>query len=153
MTALARALATWFGCGYAPKGPGTAGSLGAIVPAWLAGHYLGWPPLAIAALGLAIVPVGVWAANVLIRQSGLKDPQQVVIDEVAGQWIACAGASHLGWIPCAGAFVLFRLFDIWKPWPVRRAEALPGGLGVMADDVLAGVYAALVLWAAGWFNR
>ena len=79
-------------------------------------------------------------------------PGIVVVDEVIGQWIALAGARTLNWKSWLAAFVLFRLFDIWKPPPVRQLEALPGGLGINADDVMAGVYAALVLLLAGWFN-
>jgi phosphatidylglycerophosphatase A len=76
----------------------------------------------------------------------------VVIDEVVGQWIALGGCSHLNWKAWILAFLLFRLFDIWKPWPVRQLESLPTGTGIVVDDCMAGVYAALVLAAAGWFN-
>jgi phosphatidylglycerophosphatase A len=75
-----------------------------------------------------------------------------VIDEVVGQWIAFAGAVRLNWKSLLAGFLLFRLFDIWKPFPVRRAEALPRGWGILADDIAAGLYAALVLYAAGCFN-
>jgi phosphatidylglycerophosphatase A len=80
---------------------------------------------------------------------GVKDPQGVVVDEVIGQWITLAGAGTLDWKSYLAAFALFRLFDIWKPPPVRQLEALPGGWGINADDAMAGVYAALVLWVAG----
>ena len=93
------------------------------------------------------------AATVSARAAKLKDPGFVVVDEVIGQWIALAGAHHYNWITYLAAFALFRLFDIWKPPPVRQLEALPGGWGINADDVMAGIYAALVLFAAGWFNR
>ena len=73
-------------------------------------------------------------------------------DEVIGQWISLAGARRFNWESCLAAFLLFRLFDIWKPPPVRQLERLPGGLGIVADDAMAGVYGALVLFAAGWFN-
>jgi len=76
----------------------------------------------------------------------------VVVDEVVGQWITLAGAFTLNWKSWLAAFVLFRLFDVWKPFPVRRLERLPGGVGIVADDAMAGVYSALVLFAAGWFN-
>jgi phosphatidylglycerophosphatase A len=76
----------------------------------------------------------------------------VVIDEVVGQWITLAGASTLNWKSWLTAFVLFRLFDIWKPPPVRQLERIPGGAGIVLDDAMAGIYAALVLYAAGWFN-
>jgi phosphatidylglycerophosphatase A len=81
-----------------------------------------------------------------------KDPGIVVIDEVIGQWIALAGARTLNWKTYLGAFILFRLFDIWKPAPVRQLESLPEGLGIVADDAMAGIYAALVLWLAAWFH-
>jgi phosphatidylglycerophosphatase A len=74
------------------------------------------------------------------------------VDEVIGQWIALAGARALNWKTYLAAFVLFRLFDIWKPTPVRQLERLPGGWGINADDVMAGLYAALVMWTAGCFN-
>jgi phosphatidylglycerophosphatase A len=76
----------------------------------------------------------------------------VVVDEVIGQWIALAGARALNWKSYLAAFALFRLFDIWKPAPVRQLERLPGGWGINADDVMAGLYAALVMWTAGCFN-
>jgi len=76
----------------------------------------------------------------------------VVIDEVLGQWLTLAGAAALNWKSWLAAFLLFRLFDIWKPFPVRQLEALPGGWGIVADDLMAGLYGALVLFAAGCFN-
>jgi phosphatidylglycerophosphatase A len=150
---LARLLATWFGCGYAPKGPGTAGSLAAVAIAWPLHAYAGLGPWGFAILGLALTGPAIWAAGVTARETGLKDPQIVVIDEVVGQWIALAGASGLTWKSWLAAFALFRAFDIWKPPPVRQLERLPGGTGIVLDDLMAGVYAALVMSAAGWFNR
>ena len=76
----------------------------------------------------------------------------MVVDEVVGQWIALAGAASFNWKSWLGAFVLFRLFDIWKPPPARQLDRIPGGVGIVFDDVASGIYAALVLWAAGWFN-
>ena len=148
----AELLGTWFGCGYWPWGPGTAGSLGAVIPAVLIERYAGWPPWAFGALGLLAFAPAVWAAGVVAREKQIEDPHIVVVDEVVGQWITIAGARELEWKSWLAAFVLFRLFDIWKPWPVNRLERLPGGLGIVADDAMAGVYGALVLWAAGWFN-
>ena len=94
----------------------------------------------------------VWAAGLTARTLQKKDPGLVVVDEVIGQWIALAGARTLTWETYLAAFVLFRLFDIWKPPPVRQLEALPGGWGINADDVMAGIYAALVLRLAGQFG-
>jgi len=88
---------------------------------------------------------------VVARESGRKDPQIVVIDEVVGQWITLAGAPRINWRSLLIAFALFRLFDIFKPPPVRNLERLPGGTGIVLDDAAAGVYAALALFAAGWY--
>jgi phosphatidylglycerophosphatase A len=143
-----KVLATWFGCGYVPKAPGTAASLCALAIAWL----LRLPPLGCGLLGLLLTGPAIWAADVTARETGVKDPQIVVADEVVGQWITLAGATTLNWRSWLAAFALFRLFDIWKPVPVRQLERLPGGLGIVADDAMAGVYGALVLFAAGWFN-
>jgi phosphatidylglycerophosphatase A len=149
---LARVIATWFWCGYAPKAPGTAGSLAALVIAWVLHAYTDISGLAFAALAVLLAIPGIWAAGVVARESGRKDPQVVVVDEVVGQWMTLAGAAVLNWKSWLLAFVLFRLFDIWKPPPVRQLERLPGGVGIVADDAMAGVYGALVLFAAGWFN-
>jgi len=148
---LAVALATWFGCGFFPIAPGTAGSLGAfvVIPLWL---HFGWHPLWLVALVLAFLPACIWAAGETARGSGRKDPGLVVIDEVLGQWLTLAGATTLNWKSMLAAFLLFRLFDITKPGPVRKLEALPGGTGIVADDLGAGLIGALVLSAAGWFN-
>jgi phosphatidylglycerophosphatase A len=148
----ARVVATWFFCGYAPVGPGTVGSAAALAIAWLLHRYAGFPAIAFAYLASLLGWPAVRSADVTAREAGLKDPQFVVVDEVVGQWIAIAGATRLNWKSWLGAFVLFRLFDIWKPPPVRQLERLPGGTGIVADDVMAGAYAALVLFAAGWFN-
>ena len=148
----ANLIATWFGCGYSPKAPGTVGSAAAIVIAILIERFAQWPPVAFAALAAAVSIPGIWAAGETARAAKLKDPQYVVVDEVAGQWLALAGAHTLNWKTWLAAFVLFRLFDIWKPAPVRQLESLPGGIGIVADDLAAGLYAALVLLLAGWFN-
>ena len=148
---LAFAIATWFGCGYAPFAPGTAGSLAALGIAYLL-STAGWRPLHFAALALVMLPVGIWSATITAQVSGAKDPSIVVVDEVLGQWITLAGATALNWKSWLAGFILFRLFDIWKPPPVRRLEALPSGAGIVADDVMAGVYGALVLFLMGCFN-
>ena len=100
---------------------------------------------------LALAP-GVWASHIFAAARGQEDPHEVVADEAIGQWITLIGATTYNWKSILGGFLLFRLFDIWKPFPVRQAEKLPGGFGIVADDVLAGVYGALVLFAAGCFN-
>jgi phosphatidylglycerophosphatase A len=148
----ANLISTWFGCGYAPIAPGTAGSLAAILIAWLLVTYAGWQPLWFGALALAATAPAIWAAGVTAEALSLNDPGVVVVDEVVGQWLALAGARPLNVKSWIGAFLLFRLFDIWKPVPVRQLEKLPGGVGIVADDLMAGVYAALVLSVAGCFN-
>lgn len=152
MTILARVIATWFYCGYAPVGPGTVGSAAAILIAWLLHTYASQSGMSLAVLGVALAIPGIWAAGVTARAINSKDPGIVVVDEVVGQWITLAGATDLNWRSWLVAFCVFRIFDIWKPPPVRQLEKLPGGLGIVADDAMAGVYGALVLFAAGWFH-
>ena len=145
---LARALATWFGCGYAPIAPGTVGAAAAVLIAWA----LGWGVVANLIAGIVSGIVGIWAATIEARNSGRKDPGHIVIDEVAGQWITLAGATAYNWQAFLYGFLLFRLFDIWKPPPVRQLEQLADGTGIMADDLMAGVYGAVVLYLAGYFH-
>ena len=152
MSALARLLGTFFYLGYVPKGPGTAGSLGALAIAWGLHTYLNTSAIYIAFFGLLLLAPAIWAAGRMAKDSGNKDPQIVVIDEVVGQWITLAGAAALNWKSWLAAFALFRVFDIWKPPPVRQMERIPGGAGIVLDDAIAGIYAALVLYAVGWFN-
>lgn len=146
MTRVAVALATAGGAGYAPIAPGTAGSAVGVVVYLLTRQ---WPLAWQLSLLLAIVAAGTWAASVTARAVGRDDPGLVVIDEVAGQLVTllATGASIGGAI--AGFFV-FRLFDIVKPWPARRLESLHGGPGIMADDLMAGIYGHLVLRALIW---
>ena len=151
-TKFAIQLATWFGCGYSPVAPGTAGSLAALVIGILLHEYAGFAAWHFLVLAAVLFVPATWAATITADVKKLKDPQIVVVDEVLGLWISLAGARTLNWKSYLAAFALFRLFDIWKPPPVRQLEALPGGLGINLDDVMAGVYAALVLFAAGWFN-
>ena len=149
---LATLIATWFGCGYSPVAPGTAGSLAALAIGILLHEYAGFTAWGFAVLAAATLIPAVWAAGVTAVSSGIEDPQFVVIDEVIGLWIALAGARWYNWKSYLAAIALFRLFDIWEPAPVRQLEALPGGIGINADDAMAGIYAALVLFAAGCFN-
>jgi phosphatidylglycerophosphatase A len=200
---LALALATALGVGYAPKAPGTFGSLVGIVVAvfthpvslimlvlpvffhdtgigvgidvpMLRGHNAAWLLLIPSLIALAVVGwIGVWSSSLVAAYANLKDPQYVVIDEVSGMHLTLVLAimplgmptqlipaenatafalysalSLLNWRYLLAGFVLFRLFDIWKPYPIRRLEKLPGGWGIMADDWMAGVYAAIVLRVA-----
>jgi len=151
-TRFAILIATWFGCGLSPFAPGTAGSLAALAIGVLLHEYAGFTWWHFLILGAIAFLPATWAADLTARVKKLKDPQIVVVDEVLGQWIALAGLRRFNWIGYLAAFALFRLFDIWKPPPVRQLEALPGGLGINMDDVMAGGYAALVLFAAGCFN-
>lgn len=145
-------IATVFGCGLVPVAPGTAGSLAGLASAYLLTRYLHLPPFCLLILALGFIPIGFWSAGEAARILGKKDPGQVVVDEVLGQWVTLAGAARLNWRAFLFGFVLFRLFDIWKPPPVRQFEALPGGQGIVADDLMAGLYGALVLFGLGWFN-
>ena len=151
-TSLAIQIATWFGCGYSPFAPGTAGSLAALAIGILLHEYAGFAAWHFLILAAILFVPATWAATVTSEVMKLKDPQIVVVDEVLGQWITLAGALSLNWKSWLAAFCLFRLFDIWKPPPVRRLEALPSGLGIVADDVMAGIYGALVLFVMGCFN-
>ena len=142
----AAALATWFGSGLLPRAPGTWGSLAAIPPGLLLSWYCG--PWFLLAGALAVFAAGIWAVARYAEERDLDDPGAVVIDEVAGQWIALIPALLNPWL-VALAFVAFRLFDILKPWPVGLLDReLKGGLGIMADDIAAGIYAAAVVWGA-----
>jgi phosphatidylglycerophosphatase A len=152
MSALARLVGTWFYLGYVPKGPGTAGSLGALAIAWALHTYTGVSGPCLALFGVLLIAPAIWAAGGVAKDTGSKDPQIVVIDEVVGQWITLGGASTLNAKSWIAAFALFRLFDIWKPPPVRQLEKVPGGAGIVLDDAMAGIFAALVLYSAGWFN-
>jgi phosphatidylglycerophosphatase A len=148
----ANLVSSWFGCGYAAFAPGTAGSAAALAIGIALHGYAGLAWWGFLALAAALAWPAVWAAGVTARSLGVEDPGCVVVDEVLGQWVALAGARSYNWKSYLGAFLLFRLFDIWKPAPVRQLEALPGGVGINADDAMAGAYAALVLFLAGWFN-
>lgn len=143
-TAWAWTVATFFGAGLGKPGPGTWGSVGAVLVWALFAHFA--HPAASAMLaallaGIALsIALGVPAATIAARESGRHDPGFVVIDEVAGQWVALLG-SAFDWKHGLLALILFRLFDITKPFPVRQLEALPEGWGIVFDDVAAGLYA------------
>jgi phosphatidylglycerophosphatase A len=145
MNRLALALATFLGCGYFPKAPGTIGSLGGLVVAALL-HWFGQGRVALFVLLLVCLFPAIWSATVTARLLNRKDPGQVVIDEVLGQWVTLLGAGVWNWKTFLAAFLLFRLFDIWKPQPVRALEKLREGTGIVADDLMAGVYGALILY-------
>lgn len=140
---------TWSGVGLLPKFPGTWGSLAALPFAWVILDL--WGPLGLLIATGAVTALGIWAAGIFCDRSGQNDPQVIVVDEVAGQWLAlCAATLSTG--DFALGFILFRIFDILKPWPASWADrSLHGGWGVMLDDVAAGAYAALCLLAVRYF--
>lgn len=147
MRRLARWAATGFGVGRMPVAPGTFGTLLAI-PIYLA--TLSWPPGAYVVLVAVMFAAGVWICRVAVADMGDPDPSAVVWDEIVGYLVAmCLAPAGWGWV--VTGFVLFRLFDIWKPFPIRHLERrLAGGWGVMVDDVLAGAYAWSVLQLLAW---
>jgi phosphatidylglycerophosphatase A len=139
-------IATFFGLGNLKPGPGTWGSLAAAL-IWFALSRLISPrfqPEVLASLIVIVIALGIPAATAVARSSGTKDPQNVVIDEVAGQWITLLFAP-VAWKTLLAGFILFRGFDILKPPPVRQLERLPEGTGIVVDDVAAGIYALLVM--------
>jgi phosphatidylglycerophosphatase A len=139
---VAHALAKWFGCGNVPVAPGTAGSIGA-VPLHL-GLKLLPIPWHLAAIA-AVTAVGVWSANEVAKEMGVEDPQCVVIDEVAGTLLAMGMVRSRSIGTQLAALALFRLFDTWKPGIIDDSQkAKPEGVGIMLDDVLAGILAGVV---------
>jgi phosphatidylglycerophosphatase A len=138
--------ATYFGIGRLKSGPGTWGSL-ATVLLWAAASSRipiatrTWATIIAAA---AVTLIGIPAATRVARATNSKDPQFVVIDEVAGQLVALI-AIPLAWKTFLAGFILFRIFDMWKPFPIRRLERLPEGTGIVVDDLGAGLYALIVM--------
>jgi len=141
---LAWLVGTSLGLGKIPWAPGTWGSGVGILLAWATG---GWPLEARLALLIGLTLFGVWSAGEIARRYREKDPSWVIIDEVAGAYLAALAARTGSGI--LAAFLLFRLLDILKPWPVKVFERLPGGWGIMADDLAAGALSYLALWALG----
>ncbi len=141
----ALALASLFGLGYWPLAPGTLGSLATLALALLLQRS--GASLAIPVLTVLLVPAGIWAAGRVCTQLGDEDPSLVVVDEAAGMLLS------LSFLPAGleiavAAFLLFRILDITKPWPANVLESLPGGLGVMADDIACGLYTNILLQIA-----
>lgn len=136
-------VATWFGCGLMRPAPGTWGSLGALpfgmILMVLGGH------IALLIGLLFIIPIGFWATKKFEHMTGTHDSGMIVIDEVAGVWIALLAAVGQDSLYILAAFLLFRFFDILKPWPVSWLDKKPGAMGVMMDDVMAGIYAAAAM--------
>ncbi|HJZ71719.1 MAG TPA: phosphatidylglycerophosphatase A [Vicinamibacterales bacterium] len=145
---VALVVATVCGVGYAPVAPGTFGSAAGLVLWWI---LPGAPAVQAAAIA-ALFVLGSWSGNVAERYYGRTDPGQVVIDEVMGMLITLF-MNPVGWRGAIGGFFLFRLFDVIKPYPANRLERLHGGVGVMADDGMAAIYANLVLRGALYVVR
>lgn len=148
-------VATGFGAGSAPVAPGTFGAAEGVVLFIIFNSIINnrlalgpvWSLVSLAAINVALYATGVWAANVAINVTETNDPSVVVIDEVSGQLIALTPVVLTNSLPgIFVAFALFRLFDIFKPYPIRKLERLNAGHGVMADDALAGVYAGMLTW-------
>ena len=145
-------IATGLGAGYFPVAPGTAGSaVGLALVIALRQTRLESPALAVclAAFTGLLFAAGVWSAGKAEKVFGCVDPRQVVIDEVAGQILTFVATPRVSWIGLIAGFLLFRGFDIIKPFPARRAERIPGGWGIMLDDVVAGLYSLIALVVLG----
>jgi phosphatidylglycerophosphatase A len=137
-------LGTAGGLGYSPVAPGTVGSAAAVLLFVLSRDLQAANPYLFGIVIVAVFLAGTAAARIVASAENNEDPKIVVVDEVVGQWIALFGLA-LSWKGLLAAFLLFRLMDIWKPFPIRRLEPIGGGWGIMLDDVLAGIYAWAVL--------
>lgn len=147
-------IGTFFGAGLLKPGPGTYGSVAAVVLWFIAAHIFPvtslWLTIGTIIAAVAVTLIGIPAATIVARESGREDPGHVVIDEVAGQLIALI-AIPADWRHAALSLLLFRLFDILKPPPIRQLERLPEGTGIMLDDVAAGILALIVAQLAHLF--
>lgn len=138
-------MATGAGTGWLPRAPGTWGTLVGLALAWVLAPLSGvaaWATL------VALVALAVWSAGVAAAMWGRKDPREIVIDEIAGIYLVMF-AQPWTWATVLAGFAAFRLFDVWKPAPARWAEFLPGGWGIVADDLIAAGYAWLVVYVVG----
>lgn len=147
MKRLAIALATFLGAGYCPFAPGTAGSAAALL-LWALLRWAGSPAAEVAVV-VILFAAGAWAGTVAESHFGRRDPGQVVLDEVMGMLITLLFAP-VTWVGVVIGFFLFRGFDIVKPFPARWCEGLRGGVGIMADDAVAGIYANVALRLVIW---
>ena len=142
MTRLALAVGTVGGAGFFPIAPGTVGSAIGVAVYLLTAH---WPAAWQIALLVAISLIGTWGATGTARALGRDDPGPVIVDEVAGQLLTLL-LTGVGVVGAIAGFFIFRILDIVKPWPARNFEALHGGVGIMADDLMAGVYGNILMW-------
>jgi len=158
-----RVVTTFFYVGYLRPAPGSWGSAAALAAGVVIDRFLGFPALVLATL--AVIPLGYWAVARDLPRWGEGDPSQIVIDEVAGQWLTLLFPAFafwrmgltdwalVAWPGWVAAFLFFRLFDIWKPWLVGRADRKGGASGVMEDDLWAGLFAGIaVMLAAGLWH-
>ncbi len=158
---IAKLIVTVAGIGYLKPAPGTWGSAAALPFAWVLWLIAGWPFLALAIVSGFLK--GWWGTAKYIAEGDNHDPSEVVIDELVGQWIAllpiAIGASHAGvsfwalWPGILTAFIAFRLFDIWKPGPIGWADRRGDALGVMLDDVIAGLFAAVIVLLGAYISH
>jgi phosphatidylglycerophosphatase A len=140
---LAVVIASVGGAGYAPLAPGTVGSLITVIALWL----VPFTPAGLIVTLVVVIVAGIWAGSRVERLLGVEDPGLIVIDEVAGMMLSVITLPRT--LPVLlTAFVLFRVFDVWKPFPARESQALPGGVGVMIDDLIAGLYALILVAGA-----
>ena len=146
LNSLGKLIGLGFGTGLSPLAPGTVGSLAAVFIYYLIAMAAGdIAPYILVVLILLGAPLGIWATGLLETEVD-PDPGRAVWDEFVGMWITCLFLpATIPWL--AAAFFTFRVFDVFKPWPARRVERWPGGLGIMADDVVAGIYGAALLAA------
>ena len=146
-------IATGFGSGYTPLAPGTAGALLATLIWFAYASFISNYAIIMTVTALLVVVftvLGVWSSGIAEHYWG-NDPKRVVVDEMVGVWIALlAVPADAGWLYGAAAFVLFRFFDIAKPLGIRKMERFPGGYGIMADDVLSGIYSMIVIFVYRW---
>ena len=146
-------IATGFGSGYTPVAPGTAGALLATLIWFAYASFISNYAIIMTVTALLVVVftvLGVWSSGIAEHYWG-NDPKRVVVDEMVGVWIALLAVPYdAGWLYGAAAFVLFRFFDIAKPLGIRKMERFPGGYGIMADDVLSGIYSMIVIFIYRW---
>lgn len=148
---LFRAFAIGFGAGRLPLAPGTWGALEGLAVVFLINKYVSsHSTLLLTGLCLVLGALAIWASDRVARSLRNPDPQEVVADEIVGQMTCFLWVPITAWTLIAG-FILFRLFDISKPFPAGRAEHLPGGLGIIADDLVAGLYAGIILKVASLY--
>ena len=144
--------ATWFGIGHVPGGPGTYAAIVSLPLIWWASHAFGLWPRLLALLALTLISC-LWCHRAGLAL-GQPDSRHIVLDEVLGVWVALVWWGDLGLGPLAVGGVAFRFFDITKPWPIRALDQkVKGGIGVVIDDVAAGLYAVPFAWAAVVFGR